>query len=137
MFRSDPGIYLCADLVPGFAITQKSKFHIFKVLIEKICSIKSGIGINVKKCTVYFCHLYCFWIRVRIANEGADPGSRRDILIRIHADLDPKDLIVDSGTLWSCICISQYRYFFCSLPLQYLNFKRNMFGSVRFRRPGT
>ncbi len=38
------------DPDPGFAITQKSKFHIFKVLIEKICSIKSGIRINVKKC---------------------------------------------------------------------------------------
>ncbi len=35
MFRSALVIYLSADPDPGFAITQKSEFHIFKVLIDQ------------------------------------------------------------------------------------------------------
>jgi hypothetical protein len=49
MFRSDPVLYLSADPDPSSAITLKSKFLIFKVKIEKTRSIKSGIGIIVKK----------------------------------------------------------------------------------------
>ncbi len=43
MFRSALVIYLSADPDPGFAMTQKSEFHILKVLIEKMV-------IQCKKC---------------------------------------------------------------------------------------
>jgi hypothetical protein len=109
MFRSDPVINLCADLVPGFAITQKSKFHIFKVLIEKICSIRSGIRIYVK--VLIFANFFAIgfgpvlpmWIRI--------PGEAKD-----QCGSGSERLGCSYSTVWNCKNI-QYRYFFCSLPL--------------------